>query len=580
LSRITLSVLALWAAALPATAGSALQADLVLVGGRVLTLDAQDQVAEAIAIRAGRIAAVGTTAEIERLAGPATERVALGGRSVTPGLIDAHAHFASGGFERVFVLDLSWPGIQRLDDVRAAVATAAAERPAGSWVRGRGWDEGKLAERRYIRAGDIDPVTPDHPVWLSHTMGHYGVANSAALRLAGVTAETPDPPGGTIERDAAGEPTGVLKESAQALVGGLIPAPTRDQLERGIAELARAFNAEGMTAAKDPGIGLAEWEAYQGVLERGELSVRIFALWSDRGTLAESRALAERIAPFSRPWISPGDARLVSGGVKLFADGSGGARTAWVYDEWSDGWDGADTGNRGYPAIDAELLRRKIRLFHEADLHLSVHAIGDRAIDWVVDSYAEALAAHPVAGRRHGLIHANIPTDHALDEIARLQREWQAVYPEPSPGFLWWIGDTYAGNFGPARASRLNPFRSYLERGIRWASGSDFDVTPFPARYGIWASLARETLLGVYGAHPWGEAEAVDRRTALRSYTIWAAHQLFLDGEVGSLEVGKRADLAVWDRDIDAAPVDELDDLRCRMTLLEGRVVYRAEEAP
>jgi predicted amidohydrolase YtcJ len=161
---------------------------------------------------------------------------------------------------------------------------------------------------------------------------------------------------------------------------------------------------------------------------------------------------------------------------------------------------------------------------------VGVHAIGDRAIDWVVDSYADALAANPATGRRHSIIHANIPTVHALDVMAELQRRYDAGYPEASAPFMWWIGDTYAGNFGRDRAGRLMPFQTYLRRGIRWAGASDYFVTPLPARYGLWASVARETLLGTYGKTPWGTAESIGVRDALRSYTIWAARQLFLAG--------------------------------------------------
>jgi len=207
---------------------------------------------------------------------------------------------------------------------------------------------------------------------------------------------------------------------------------------------------------------------------------------------------------------------------------------------------------------------------------VSTHAIGDHAIDWVVDTYAAVLAAKPTRGLRHGIIHGNLPTDHAIETMARLEREYDAGYPEAQAPFLWWIGDNYAGNLGPERAGRLKPFRTYLDRGIKWAGGSDYSVTPFPARYGLWASIARQTLNGTYGGTPFGTKESIDIRTALRSYTIWAAHQMFLDDRVGSIEAGKDADIAVWDRDMYTIPTDQLKDLRCELTLLAGRVVYRA----
>jgi predicted amidohydrolase YtcJ len=344
--------------------------------------------------------------------------------------------------------------------------------------------------------------------------------------------------------------------------------------------LAEAFNREGMTGVKDPGIGQKLWEAYQDVLEDGNLTVRVFALWGTPETVEEARAHAESIASFTKPYESTGDDRVIAGGVKLYADGSGGARTAWLYDDWSESYTGVNEGNRGYPAIDAEILREQIGIYHDAGIHMSVHSIGDRAIDWVMDSYQMAMEANPISGLRHGIIHSNIPTDRALDAMAGLQRDYDAAYPEPSATFMWWIGDTYAGNFGRDRALRLNPFRTFLDKGIRWANGSDYSVTPFAARYGLWASLARKTLLGVYGDQPYGADEAVDIRTALRSHTIWAAHQMFLEDKVGSIEVGKYADIAVWDRDLYTVPVDSLQNLTALMTVFNGRIVYRSPDAP
>ncbi len=555
--------------------GASAPADLVLMGGPVITLDADNRVAEAVAIRGSRIAAVGDAAAIEALVGHETRRVDLAGRAITPGLMDAHVHFASGGTNLLHLLDISYPNVESIAEVQTAVAEQAARLGAGEWVRGRGWDEGKLTELRYIYASDLDAVVPDNPVWLSHTMGHYGVANSIALDMAGITADTPDPPGGTIDRTADGQPTGVLKESAQGLVSRLIPGLGPAEQRAGIRALADEFNKECMTGGKDPGIGRAAWEAYQDVQEEGDLSVRIFALWRGRnGTLEEVAAYADSLATFTRPYESTGDDHLISGGVKLYSDGSGGARTAWLYDDWNRDHTDTDAGNRGYPTMDPDELRRRFRAYHDAGLHVSIHSIGDRAIDWTVDSFAEALAATPTRGLRHGIIHANIPTDRALDAMAQLQRDWGAAYPEPSPTFTWWIGDTYAGNFGPDRALRLNPFRSYQTRGMIWASGSDYSVTPFPARYGVWASVARQPLLGVYGSQPYGTAESVDVEIALRSFTTWVAHQMFLEDKVGTIEPGKYADLAVWDRDPLSVPTADLRDMSCEMTIFDGDVVY------
>jgi predicted amidohydrolase YtcJ len=330
-----------------------------------------------------------------------------------------------------------------------------------------------------------------------------------------------------------------------------------------------------MTGAKDPGINAEKWELYQELLREGTLTIRMFALWMGSRNGQNADQVMARVLAQPRPPASLGDGVLFSGGVKMFMDGSGGARTAWMHDEWHKNFDGVDAGNRGYPAIDPDTYRRIVIDLHNAGIHVSTHAIGDRAIDWVVDTYDLALKNKPTKGLHHGIIHDNTPTDHAIDVTARLQRDFDAAYPESQAEFMWWIGDNYAGNLGPSRVGRLKPFQTYVRKGIKWAGGSDYPVTPFPARYGLWSSVARTTLHGTFGAAPFGAKEAVDIKTALRSYTVWAAHQLFLDDRIGTIAAGKDADLAVWDRDPYSVPTDQLKDMRCDLTIFKGRVVYR-----
>ncbi len=372
----------------------------------------------------------------------------------------------------------------------------------------------------------------------------------------------------------------MLKEAAQDLAARLIPPWTLEQRRAGILASLELMGREGMTGVKDPAIDPDDWEAYASLGREGRLSAHVCVLWYTAPTLAAAQANVQRLAALPRPPATAAGGNLMSCGAKIFMDGSGGAPTAWVYDEWHRKSVGIDTGNRGYPALDPELYRAQVRLFHQAGIHVGTHAIGDRAIDWVVDTYAEVLAAQPTRGLRHSIIHANIPTEHAIAEMARLQRDYDAAYPESQAPFTWWIGDLYAGTFGPERAARLNPFHTYVERGIRWGGGSDYQVTPLPARYGLWASVARETLLGTYGRQPFGTRESVDVHAALRSYTAWAARQLFIEDEAGSLERGKSADVAVWDRDPYAVPTAALKDLHCELTLFRGKIVFRAAGSP
>jgi predicted amidohydrolase YtcJ len=566
---LTLSTLVPAAQPLPA-------ADLVLVNGTVLTVDPSDSIAEAVAIANGRIVAVGTSSAIRTRVGAATRVIDLGGRTATPGLIDTHVHFSEA--DVLFNVNLSDAAVKSVADVVARVREQVTRSKPGEWIRGSGWDEGKLAERRYVTAADLDAVSPNNPVWLMQTTGHYGVANSYALKLSEVTKDTGDPPAGTIDRDAQGRPTGVMKEAAMGLVSRNVPALTPEQQRAGIVRLIEDFNKEGMTGAKDPGIGQAKWDIYRGLLNEGRLTVRVFALWSGARRVEDNAAVLARVNANPRPPASLGDGLLVSGGVKMFMDGSGGARTAWMHADWNRNYTDRDTGNTGYPTMPPDAYREIVTALHNAGVHVATHAIGDRAIDWVVDTYDRMLAAKPTSGLRHAIIHDNTPTDHAIEVMARLQQRFDAGYPESQAPFAWWLGDNYAGNLGPARAPRLNPFRTYLSKGIRWAGGSDYSVTPFPARYGLWASVARQTLNGTFGATPFGTAEAVDVKTALRSYTVWAAHQLFQDDRIGSIEVGKDADIAVWDRNMYTVPTAALKDLRCELTLVRGKTVYAAHQ--
>lgn len=548
--------------------------DLILAHGTVLTVDARDSVAEAVAIRNGRIVQVGTDSVILAMASAHTKIVDLKGKTVTPGLIDTHAHVAAGGLDEVTSLQLG--EATRVADIVQQVRERAAHLKAGEWVQGVGWDEGKLSEHRYVLASDLDAAAPNNPVWLEHTTGHYGVANSYALRLAKISAATADPVAGTIDHDRAGAPSGVLKESASALVIDLIPPPTPAQRRQGLLRMIETLHREGMTGYKDPDITAEDWQTYRAVLDAGKLTARVCVLWHAGNTADSAEQVIKTIQSLPRPPQSLGDGRLLSCGAKIYMDGSGAGRTAWVYREWNRDQTEIDHGNFGYPSVDPAVYQDMVRRFHAAGIHVGTHAIGDRAIDWVVDTYAKVLREQPTRGLRHSIIHANFPSDHAIDVMASLQKQYDAGYPEMQPTFIWWIGDNYAGNLGADRALRLEPLKTLLAKGVIWTGGSDYSVTPIAARYGLWSAVERQTLKGTYGPTPFGTAEAVDVHAALRAYTANAARQLFLEGRIGSLEPGKEADIAVWGQNLYGVPGAQLKDLKCAMTFFHGKLVYEA----
>jgi predicted amidohydrolase YtcJ len=550
--------------------------DRILANARVVTMDRNESIVEALAIQGHRIVALGTTAEISALAGPGTEVIDLHGKTVTPGLIDAHNHFAWGALGEMSPLDIEYPAVSSIEDIRKQIAVAVAGLQSEEWIVGSNWDAGKLYEQRDIVAADLDDITPENPVWLLHTSAHYGVANSLALELAGIDASTPDPDGGVIARDDAGNPTGILADQAMNLVVSITPEVTTEDFVEAITERVSGLSAEGITTIKDPEIDQRHWDAYQAVKLKGDLSVRVFTLWRVPDTMTEARELLQHIKPLTHPGTGAAGSELVSGGVKIYIDGSGTARTAWMYDDWNENFSGTDEGNTGLTYLQPDLLLDEIRLFHNAGIHIGTHAIGDRAIDFTLDAYDRVIADNPISGLRHSIIHCNIPTEHALDLMVKLQRDFDSGYPEIQPAFLWWIGDAYAANFGPERSLRVLPLRTFRDKGIKWAGSSDFDVSPYAPRYAIWAAVTREAMLGTHGSHPWGTVETISVHDVLKAYTNVAARQVFMEDSIGSIEVGKLADIVAWNRDPYSIQSEALKEMKPVMTLMNGEVVYRA----
>jgi predicted amidohydrolase YtcJ len=344
-----------------------------------------------------------------------------------------------------------------------------------------------------------------------------------------------------------------------------------DHRKQGILKSIENLHHEGMTSIKDIGRP-STWTAYQELLAEGKLNERVCMLWRADNSLETAKTALAEIQENPRPPQSLGDGRLVACGAKIFMDGSTAARTAWVYQPWHKNFTEIDEGNFGYPNMDPEVYRQMVRLFHQAGVTVGTHAIGDRATDWVVDTYALVEKETPKPGLRHTIIHAYLPTPHAVTTMAALQKQYDAGYPELQPGFLWWIGRTISASLGPERLPRTMPLKTYLDNGVRWGGGSDYYVTPLAARYGLWASVERETLAG---SHPFGTSEAVDIHTALRSYTAWAAPLLFLEDKVGTLEPGKQADIAIWDSNLYIIPPEKLKDIKCEMTIFNGKIVYQ-----
>ena len=569
--RQILFPLALLCAAIPVHTQPA---NTVLRHGTVLTVDEQDHVAQALAIRDGKIVAVGTDADIGKLIGPSTRVIELAGRTVTPGMIDTHAHVLDGLTAELFKIDLTTAA--SVAEVLARVKAEAEKLPAGAWVQAFGWNEGVIAEHHPPSLAELDAVTAGHPALLENVTHHYAMVNSAALALVGFQSGSIEIKGGTIVRGADGKPTGLLKEKAQDVLLAVIPPPTDAQSHQAIQAVLGRLHSLGLTGVKDI-VYPPAWNAYMAFEKSDGLTAHICPLMWAGSTLDSARVTLAAIQKGRSDIASFPGKDLTVCGAKILLDGSAMGHTAWRNEDYAANPHFAGPAGRGYPLVDPDQYQAMVKLFNAAGVPVGTHAIGDRAIDLVVDSYAAALKESPHFGLRHAIIHEHEPTAHALEVMQQLQTKYDAGIPETQASFLYYLGDSLPGAFGPDQSQHIMPFATYRKLGLIYSNGSDFPVTSIAPQIGLWASVAREPLKGVYGQHPFGTAESVDIHTALRSYTLWSAHQLFLDKETGSLEPGKWADLAIWDRNPYAIPTAELKGMKCTMTLYKGKVVFEAK---
>ena len=532
-------------------------ADRIFLNGTVWTgLPGGDR-AQALAVKDGRIAAVGTDVEVASLARAGTEVESLAGRALLPGFVDAHAHFIAGGhsLSRVNLRDVGTP-----EELAARLRSWAARLPEGRWILGGGWDHelwgGTLPTRAWI-----DAATPDHPVLVHRLDLHMALANFQALEFAGIDEDTVDPKGGLVVRDESDAPTGLLKDAAIDLVARLVPEPGEEERQASIRAAARHVLSLGVTQVHDMGtLGDSEesWSnlaSYRSARARDLLPLRIRAMVP----IAHRERMAAWVAEHGR-----GDDRLGWGGVKGFVDGSLGSGTAWMHGGYAD-----EPENRGLTLGDPEELRRAIVEADAAGLQVAVHAIGDRANDWLLDVFQETMHANGVRDRRFRVEHAQHLTPEAMERFGRL-----AVVASVQPYHLADDGRWATRRLGEERARRSWPLASLLERRALLAFGSDWTVAPPDPILAVSVAVTRRTL---DGAHPdgWGPDERISLEAALRAHTAAGAYAGFMEHRVGRLAMGSYADLVVLDRDIFSLPSAELSEARVETTLVEGRVAYR-----
>ncbi len=531
-------------------------ADVIYTHAQVWTGVPGAPLAEALAVRGERLLAVGTAEEVEAYGGATTRVVDLGGRFVMPGFIDNHVHFLGGGFQLASV-DLRTAASP--DAFRRRLADFARSVPPGRWITGGDWDHeawgGALPRREWI-----DAVTPANPVFVSRLDGHMALANSLALARAGITRDTPDPAGGTIVRDpATGEPTGILKDAAMDLVFAVIPEPSEEELDEALERAMAHAVALGVTQVHDMGTygGWTDLATYRRAHARGTLKLRLYAFVP----LADVDRLAAYVDEHG-----PGDDRLRWGGLKGFVDGSLGSTTAWFYAPYDDAPE-----TTGLLVTDSTALRARILRADAAGLHVAVHAIGDRANDWLLDAYAAAARINGPRDRRFRIEHAQHLTREAIPRFAR-----QGVIPSMQPYHAIDDGRWAEKRIGPERIRTTYAFRSLLDAGAPLTFGSDWTVAPLNPLEGVYAAVTRRTL---DGAHPegWVPEEKVSVEEALRAYTAANAYAGFQEDRLGYLARGYLADFVVLSENLLILDPVQIPQVRVLRTVVGGVEQYVAE---
>jgi predicted amidohydrolase YtcJ len=536
------------------------EADLLIVGAPVYTADPGRPWADAVAVRAGRVAAVGAEAEVAALRGPATRVLALDGGLVVPGFQDAHVHTAAGGLE---LAQCDLHGVEP-EGYAAAVARYAADHPDAPWVLGGGW-----VMDAFGAAGPhlaiLDASVGDRPVLLESTDGHSAWVNSRAMELAGITRAAPDPPRGRIQRDAAGEPTGALHEAAMALVADLAPPPDPAEweaaVERGQAHLHRL----GVTAWQDANVSPEMLAAYRAVAERGRLTGRVVAAMRWRVEAGDAQ-LADLVVHRRTGTVG----RLRASAVKIFADGVFENRTAAMLAPYLDG-DGRPGGDRGISMLGPEELAMVVTALDGEGFDVHVHAIGDRAVRDTLDAFQAAAAANGRRDARHQIAHLQFvhpddrPRFRRLGVVANAQPFWSCL-----DGYMRELTLPF---LEPERAGWQYPWASLRRAGAVLAFGSDWTVSTADPLAEIEVAVCRVAPDDRDG-EPFLPAERVDLPAALDAFTIGSAYALRLEAETGTVTPGKLADLAILDRDPFDPATGPIADARVLATLVEGDPVH------
>ena len=543
----------------PAAAQTARPADLIVINARIYTVDDSRPVVSAMAVRDGRVAFSGSVREAMSLKGATTRVVDLKGRTIIPGMVDAHAHLLGLGQS---LASVNLVGTKSYDDVIARVTARAKGVPAGTWIIGRGWDQNQWGDTRFPTHDALTRAFPNNPVYLQRVDGHAELANAAAMKAAGITLATRDPDGGRLERTASGEPTGVFVDNAMALVGRVIPPSTRDENRQAIRAAIAESQKWGLVGLHDAGESRATIDLVEEMAKAGEIPFRLYMMIGD-----DAGAVAHYLA--RGPQSGLYDNHLWIRSIKLYADGALGSRGAALLEPYSD-----DAKNTGLlltpPAHLQDVATRALR----AGFQVNTHAIGDRGNRIVLDAYEAALKAVPTADHRFRVEHAQIINHDDIPRFADLGviPSMQAVHQTSD---MYWAG----ARLGQTRLLGAYPWRSLMNAGVVIPNGSDAPVESINPLFSFHSAVSRQDADN-WPAGGWFPEQKMTREEALKSMTIWPAFAAFQESTMGSLTPGKLADFVILDRDIMTVADRDILGTAILATYIGGKVVYERALLP
>jgi len=528
-------------------------ADLIITNARIYTVDETHPLADAMAVRGGKVQFVGSSGAVMALKGASTRMIDLNGRTVIPGMVDAHGHVDNLGLA-LRTVDLT--GTSSYDEVIARVVARAKNTPPGQWIIGRGWDQNDWGDTRFPTHEKLTAAVPNNPVYLTRVDGHAGLANAAALKAATITAQTKDPSGGHIERTANGSPAGVFVDNAQGLLGGVIPRPTREQMKADVQAAIAEAQKWGLTGVHDAGASSEVLDIYEELGKAGSLKFRMYAMISD-----DSATIAKWFA--RGPLVAGYDSTLWIRSVKLYIDGALGSRGAALLDPYAD-----NAGTNGLLVSKPEHIEAVAERALKAGFQVNTHAIGDRGNRIVLDAYEQALKAVPVADHRFRVEHAQIINSEDIPRFASL-----GVIPSMQASHqtsdMYWAGN----RLGATRLLGAYAWRSLLDNGSVIPNGSDFPVEEVNPLISFHAAFTRQDAHN-WPPNGWYPEQKMTREEALRSITLWPAYAAFQERIMGSLTPGKLADFVVLDQDIMRVAPEQVLHTQVLATYVGGKAVY------